>query len=226
MSAETMKRKYHLKNMEVCHVKLDELSYQSRQSNISYNGVCRPLIQLPRMQAAFGVSKFSGPYGDNYSLSLNFPPDDIHAKNFFEELERLVVRTFPSKEFISCMKTGTSYPDRIRVELDVGETGYIGLAMDHNNVPMVCAVEDIVKKNDHVTCLLEMCGVWHSGRNKVGLKMRAIQLKNYGLLASEATLHSRALTVQQESCAGQQDSPTQVASASSGSNQSFLMLDD
>ena len=117
------------------------------------------------------------------------------------------------------MKTGTTYPDRIRVELDVGEAGYIGLAMDQNNVPIQCAVADIIKKNDHVTCLLEMCGVWHSGRNKVGLKMRAMQLKNYGPLASE-------VTPQQESCAGKQDSPTQVASASSGSNQSFLMLDD
>ena len=224
MVEEAMKRKFHVNRMDAGGFDVRPLQI-ARMTPISYNGVTRPLVQLPPMIAPFGVSKFVGPFGENYSLTVNTPHGNDNIKSIFQSLQRLITLQFPEEECVPIIKSNGKFADSLRFEMKVDNGRYVGMALDHDKQQISAPMGQLMATSGKVTCLIELGGVWHSKNSKCGLNMQLVQF----MIHQPPTIESSDeafMMVDEPELQLKHQAPTIEPPTIESSGEAFVMVDE
>ena len=141
----------------------------SRKHALLYDGGTNALLQLPKGTAPFGVSKWDGMYGPQYTINVDVADAEFIAQ--WRALEASIADRFQNYAMISCLKNNDK---SMRLDLDMHEDSFTGLIVDADSNP--CDIS-LLKQGDQVICLAQLAHVWTSQKGKLGLKLQVVQMK-------------------------------------------------
>lgn len=194
-STQMITKAVELKTEDLSYSPLKVLDNGGKMVWIAHKGA--PLImQLPKMTAPFGISRWADDKVEKYSLDLSFKGDDENvakAHEIFKSLDTKIVQdamdNSPAwfKKKISSVEVmealyhpivrvpkDPKYADTIKLPLAYDGGNFKCLAFDTTKKPV--NLLDINAKGAVVTSIIQCTGIWIAG-GKFGCSWKVLQLK-------------------------------------------------